>query len=163
MFSLDATFGQRLKEERLRLDLTQGELAEKMGVRPLTIIQYEKGKSSPSVNFVYTLQNIGFDIVYLMTATANPHLAEFSPALIREVADLVDQIEHEIIGKPLNNEAKIKLILLMLSQYVKTGNEQTVVPFTFQSILNKCLKNNYSNKCLKNNYSNIYSGKTKNE
>ena len=36
--------------------------------QPLTIIQYEKGKSSPSVNFVYTLQNIGFDIVYLMTA-----------------------------------------------------------------------------------------------
>lgn len=44
---LAETFGNRLKEERVRLDLTQEELAEKTGIRAITIIQYEKGKSSP--------------------------------------------------------------------------------------------------------------------
>ena len=137
MFNLEATFGERLKTERLRLNLTQEELATKMNVRPLTIIQYEKGKSSPAVKFIYALQDIGFDLAYLMTGTTNPYSIELSQEIIKEVAHMVDKIEHEIIDQPLNNEAKVKLILLMLGQCAKTAKDQATIPFSFQLILEK--------------------------
>ena len=42
MLFLEKTFGQRFKNERIRLGLTQETLAEKTSVTPITIINYEK-------------------------------------------------------------------------------------------------------------------------
>ncbi|UYZ84700.1 helix-turn-helix domain-containing protein [Entomomonas sp. E2T0] len=120
---LAETFGNRLKEERVRLDLTQEELAEKTGIRAITIIQYEKGKSSPPIKFIYSLQDLGFDIAYLLTSTTNiPNPSDFPPELFKEIGSAIDQFELHMEAN-LTNEEKAKLILIMLKQYMNNINQ----------------------------------------
>jgi putative transcriptional regulator len=45
----------RIKELRARYDLTQEELAEKVGVRRETIVFLEKGKYNPSLKLAYSV------------------------------------------------------------------------------------------------------------
>jgi putative transcriptional regulator len=48
----------RIKELRARYDLTQEDLANKVGVRRETIHFLEKGKHSPSLKLAYDVANI---------------------------------------------------------------------------------------------------------
>lgn len=43
----------RIKEFRARYDLTQADLAKKVGVRRETIVFLEKGRYNPSLNLAY--------------------------------------------------------------------------------------------------------------
>ena len=43
----------RIKELRARYDLTQADLAKKVGVRRETIVFLEKGRYNPSLNLAY--------------------------------------------------------------------------------------------------------------
>jgi len=45
----------RIKEFRARYDLTQEELAKKVGVRRETIVFLEKGKYNPSLKLAYDI------------------------------------------------------------------------------------------------------------
>lgn len=45
----------RIKELRARYDLTQEELAKKVGVRRETIVFLEKGKYNPSLKLAYDI------------------------------------------------------------------------------------------------------------
>ncbi len=45
----------RIKEYRAKYDLTQAELAEKVGVRRETIIYLEKGKYNPSLRLAHDI------------------------------------------------------------------------------------------------------------
>ena len=47
----------RIKEFRARYDLTQEELAEKVGVRRETIVYLEKGKYNPSLMLAHDVAN----------------------------------------------------------------------------------------------------------
>ncbi len=48
----------RIKELRARYDLTQEELAEKVGVRRETIVFLEKGKYNPSLKLAYEVARV---------------------------------------------------------------------------------------------------------
>lgn len=48
-------FKSRIKEYRARHDLTQDELAKKVGVRRETIVHLEKGKYNPSLLLAHEL------------------------------------------------------------------------------------------------------------
>ncbi|HEY9205330.1 MAG TPA: helix-turn-helix transcriptional regulator [Candidatus Methanoperedens sp.] len=48
----------RIKELRARYDLTQEELADKVGVRRETIVFLEKGKYNPSLKLAYDVAKI---------------------------------------------------------------------------------------------------------
>jgi putative transcriptional regulator len=48
----------RIKEFRARYDLTQEELAQKVGVRRETIVFLEKGKYNPSLKLAYNIANV---------------------------------------------------------------------------------------------------------
>ena len=45
----------RIKEFRARYNMTQGELAKKVGVRRETIVFLEKGKYNPSLKLAYKI------------------------------------------------------------------------------------------------------------
>ena len=60
------SFGKRLREERLRLGLTQGELADAAGVQRATVYQYEKGSRRPSLDFLIELLPVGLSWGYMM-------------------------------------------------------------------------------------------------
>ena len=48
----------RLKELRARHDLTQSDLARKVGVRRETIVFLEKGKYNPSLKLAYDIARV---------------------------------------------------------------------------------------------------------
>ncbi len=48
----------RIKELRARFDLTQKELAKKVGVRRETIVFLEKGKYNPSLKLAYDISRV---------------------------------------------------------------------------------------------------------
>ena len=48
----------RIKEFRARFDLTQEDLARKVGVRRETILFIEKGKYNPSLNLAHTIAKV---------------------------------------------------------------------------------------------------------
>lgn len=48
----------RIKELRARLNLTQEELAKKVGVRRETIVFLEKGKYNPSLKLAYKIAKV---------------------------------------------------------------------------------------------------------
>jgi len=49
------TFKTRIKELRARYDLTQDDLAKKVGVRRETILYLEKGKYNPSLELAHEI------------------------------------------------------------------------------------------------------------
>lgn len=59
--------GDRLKEERERLGLTQPGFAEVAGAKKRTLIDWEKGVSSPTAVQLAALVAIGVDVLYVVT------------------------------------------------------------------------------------------------
>lgn len=62
-------FGQRLKEERSRLKLTQPQLGEIVDLTKRTVIDWEKDKSSPTAIQLAAMAENNFDVSYLITGT----------------------------------------------------------------------------------------------
>lgn len=59
--------GERLKEERLRLGLSQTDLGAAGGVGKTTQINYEKGSGSPDAKFLAAVADLGVDVFYVVT------------------------------------------------------------------------------------------------
>jgi transcriptional regulator with XRE-family HTH domain len=59
--------GDRLKEERKRVGLTQPELAEVAGAAKRTVIDWEKGVSSPTAAQLAALACRGLNVLYVVT------------------------------------------------------------------------------------------------
>ena len=63
------TFGERLRQERGRLNLTQEAFAAIGGVKKLAQINYEQGKTFPDAGYLIALSSVGVDIKYVMLGT----------------------------------------------------------------------------------------------
>jgi transcriptional regulator with XRE-family HTH domain len=59
--------GNRLREERTRLGLTQDQFAEKAGVTKRSLVNYEKGERSPDASFLSAIAEAGADVLYVLT------------------------------------------------------------------------------------------------
>lgn len=59
-------FGDRLRQERTRLGLTQEAFAAIGGVKKLAQINYEQGKTLPDAGYMVALAGIGVDLSYVM-------------------------------------------------------------------------------------------------
>lgn len=60
------TIGERLKQERERLGLTQGEFAELAGVNKRSQINYEKGIRFPDARYLSKVMDAGVNIDYVL-------------------------------------------------------------------------------------------------
>lgn len=117
--NLIGSFGERMRAERVRLSLTQEGLAERTGVKQQTIYQYEKGRTSPTLQFVYALQGLGFNLQYLLFGKQTvPNPANFPPEVFQFVAEMVTKIEDKFSGGSLSNETRLRMLLILLGQYV---------------------------------------------
>lgn len=64
------SFAKRLKEERERIGLSKGDLADKVGMHYSQIGRYERGEASPSSDVLKRLANeLGTSTDYLMNGT----------------------------------------------------------------------------------------------
>ncbi|WP_417329550.1 XRE family transcriptional regulator [Halomonas cupida] len=74
------TIGERLKEERERLGLSQTALAAIGGVGKTTQINYEKGLRNPDSAYLTAVSEDGIDLMYVLTGTRSVDQGEGSSA-----------------------------------------------------------------------------------
>lgn len=81
----------RLKEERERLNLSQTALGELANAAKRTVIDWEKGVSSPNAVQMSALAAAGADVLYILTGQ---RMAGAVPALSRDEAIVIDHYRH---------------------------------------------------------------------
>lgn len=73
-------FGKRLKEIREHLGYTQAEFAKACGIGKTAQYMYEKGDREPPVSYMLAVQELGGDVLYLLTGEISCSGAGFSGA-----------------------------------------------------------------------------------
>lgn len=99
------SFGERLREERQRLGHTQDAFGAGAGVTRLTQAKYEKGESSPNVQYLTAIEEMAADINYLLTG--NKRSDEISVDVHGKYADLACDIL--LVLEVMINEKGVKL------------------------------------------------------
>ncbi|WP_432239920.1 helix-turn-helix domain-containing protein [Herbaspirillum robiniae] len=94
------TFGQRLKEERKRLGMTQPDFAQVGKVEKNTQLNYEQDKRSPTADYLLAIADAGVDIHYVM------HGERATNSLSAEETELVS------IARQLSKEAFASVMAL---------------------------------------------------
>jgi transcriptional regulator with XRE-family HTH domain len=83
-------FSLRLQQERKRLQLTQAQLADALGVSRVTLMSYEGGRSSPDVDTLFRgAKAVGLDLVFLTTGSRLEVGADAKWRLIPALLDVV--------------------------------------------------------------------------
>ncbi|UEP28245.1 helix-turn-helix domain-containing protein [Burkholderia sp. B21-007] len=59
--------GARLKEERMRIGMSQAEIAALGGLSNKTQLSYESDARSPDANYLAALAKVGVDVLYVIT------------------------------------------------------------------------------------------------
>lgn len=67
MQTVKAEIGERLRLERKRLGLTQVDLTDKIDAGRLSMISFECGRSTLRADQLAVLDQLGFDILYIVT------------------------------------------------------------------------------------------------
>ena len=73
-------FSERLREERKRLKLTQGDMAAAGGVKANAQVNYEKGERAPTADYLQKVLAAGIDVTYLLTGLRSGSGAVAAPA-----------------------------------------------------------------------------------
>lgn len=89
--SFNYLFGERLKEERVRLEFTQAGLAEKSGLSREMLGKYERGLAEPGASVLAALAAVGVDSLYLLSGQRTPQAAA---SLSLEESALLDNYQH---------------------------------------------------------------------
>ncbi|MFZ3000336.1 MAG: helix-turn-helix transcriptional regulator [Undibacterium umbellatum] len=114
-------FGERLRSERQRLGMTQEQVADAVGVKKLTIFQYEKGNSLPSIGLVYKLQDFGFNMQYLVLAdNFKFEFGNVAPSAIDTITNMVAEIERNFGGGTFTDSAKFRMQLVLLNKFLQS-------------------------------------------
>lgn len=80
--------GERLKEERERIGLSQTEFAAKAGASKNSQYNYEKGERSPDAAYLAAADEMGVDVLYVVTGRRTPEAtSSFN-------GDEIDLVEH---------------------------------------------------------------------
>lgn len=84
---------ERLREERERLKLTQPVFAELAGVKKRTVIDWEKGISSPTAVQLSALSSAGVDVLYVITGQRSSPAIPIAMSLSPRQQALLDNYE----------------------------------------------------------------------
>ncbi|PFH10979.1 hypothetical protein BCF11_3417 [Collimonas sp. PA-H2] len=107
------TFGERLKEERTRLGLTQEALGAVGGVKKLSQFTYEQDQRFPDAGYLIALAAIGVDVQYVMlgkpsvqtlTDEENELLSGFRKLDLRGKVNLLGMVD--VVSKTSTEMAK---------------------------------------------------------
>lgn len=71
-----STYGSRLRQERLRLKLTQALFATAGGVGRYAQSCYERDLSLPRADYLAAITRIGVDVLYIVTKRQTLHLTD---------------------------------------------------------------------------------------
>lgn len=105
------SIGERLKEERSRLGLSQTDLGAAGGVGKTTQINYEKGAGSPDAKYLAAVEPLGVDVLYVVTGVRK---ALPSTCLSREATEFfevyqqVSESDREVLFRTAQAFAKAR-------------------------------------------------------
>ena len=126
-------FGVRLKEERNRLGFTQEELAKLIDIKPLTLLQYEKGNSSPTMKLVYRLRDLGFNVNYMVNGEDTGSIVDvnkISATMLEKSLEMSEKIiSSSLKNVPLSATQKLKLQLLIIDQLSSIDAKEKDIKF----------------------------------
>lgn len=96
-----SAIGERLREERNRLGLSQSDFGSRCGVQKNTQIHYESGERDPKSDYLVAAAGLGVDVLYVITGARSAPAGgavissgEFSTALTAEEVALLDNYRH---------------------------------------------------------------------
>lgn len=69
------SFGDRLREERQRLGLSQTAIGELGGVTKKTQMLYESSSRTPDANYLAAIASAGADVLYILTGMRGENIA----------------------------------------------------------------------------------------
>lgn len=113
-------FGERLKQARKELRLSQTEFAEKVGIGRIAQFQYEKELRSPNVRYLCAASEAGIDIGYVLFGVKS-NVAFMSVEEINQIEkhalSLISRNEAEM-GR-LDDEQRFVMFNLIKTQLIK--------------------------------------------
>ena len=115
-------FGEKLKALRLQNHLTQGALAERLGVSLRTLQNYETCKIYPKQTEIYAriAEMFGVSTDYLFSANSAP--AEPTPLGPQQADELVAKVGSLFSGGTLSDEDKDKVFATITELYWQAKN-----------------------------------------
>ena len=96
--------GQRLKEERRRLGLSQEEFATAGGIRRSTLYQYERGDRRPSLDFLLKTVSAGVDLNFMIFGKRDVRLVDeirLERRTLDQIYAIVDRYARDPRGRAL--------------------------------------------------------------
>lgn len=90
---------QRLREERIRLDMTQAEFRDALDVSSGTQSAYETGKTSPDLHYITAAAALGVDVLYVLTGQPSaPMLQPDEAELLRRYRVAIPEVRAAVLG-----------------------------------------------------------------
>lgn len=98
--------GERLRQERLRLELSQKDFAAIFGKKTMAALRYEKGERVMGQDDLEALHHAGVDVWYLLTGEhGHPDLLSEDAKTLVKLWDQVDPEQHETLLTLVRNFA----------------------------------------------------------
>ena len=130
-------FGARLRDERIRLGLSQQDFAERAGIKRASQYLYEKGQGSPNHRYLMAIAPLGVDIHYLLFGEHHdPAELCFTINTLKDIFAAVDEICRDRADKPLPMEARIDFFTTLCIAYSRRKDEQVDIG-TIKAMFNK--------------------------
>jgi len=134
--TLDQGFRVRLKNERVRLGLSQADFAEKAGIKRSSQHLYENNENAwPNLRYLLAINEMGVDIQYVLfnKQAALDTLCLF-PNQLRKIYRAVEEFGVDKKGNLLAIEERENLFLLLCTRYADLP-EQEVEPSLARALI----------------------------
>lgn len=129
-------FGDRLRQQRKNLGLTQQQMASRAGIRKQAQLKYETGQSSPSADYLAFIQHQGVDVGFVLTGVPTPAFAGDEAELLRRYRSASPELRAaalSVLGVRTVGAAQpsagVSISGGRLSQVIEGGLEQRDVTF----------------------------------
>lgn len=118
--------GQRLRQERRRLGLSQEMFGEIAGIKRTVVGFFERGVAVPRTEYLSAWAASGLDVVYVLFGVRADQLAvsALSPDLTERAFLRIEEFENEI-GHALEARSRAKIFLMVLAAFVSDQVDDT--------------------------------------
>jgi transcriptional regulator with XRE-family HTH domain len=106
------TIGPRLKDERLRLGLSQERMASLASVTKQSQINYEKGVRHPDAAYLAAVAKSGADVLYIITGEHSQPITHLEDKMRLTLAIAAVEEGLDAINRTLLPDKKAELILI---------------------------------------------------
>jgi len=124
--------GDRLRQERKRLCLTQQQMADIGGVRKQAQLKYEAGQSSPNAEYLALAELHGVDVQFVLTGAPSSALAGDEAELVRRFRAATPELRAAALAVLATTVAGPPATVISGGEQgqVVTGNQTNHAPLT---------------------------------